>query len=72
MHSSRLAIAGLALVASTIMISCGSDNNSNPTDTGNTPAVGDTTLGSGSTVGGAGTLPIADTIAVDTVETTAP
>ena len=59
MHTPRLAIAGLALVASTIMISCGSDNNSTPTDTGNTPAVSDTT-------GGVGTLPIAETSVVDT------
>ena len=66
MRTNRLALAGLALVASTIIISCSSDNNSTPTNTGNAPAVGDTTLGSGSTVGGAGTLPIAETSVVDT------
>ena len=37
MHASRYAIAGLALVASTIIVSCGSDNNSTPLDSINTP-----------------------------------
>ena len=64
MHTSRFAIASLAIVASVAMIGCSSDNNSNPTDTGNAPAA--TTLGSGSSVGGAGTLPIAETSVVDT------
>ena len=64
MHTSRFAIAGLTIAASIAMISCSSDNNTNPTDTGNAPAA--TTLGSGSTVGGAGTLPIAETSVVDT------
>jgi len=62
MNTSRLAIAGLAVVASTVMIACSSDDNSNPTNTGNAPAVGDTSVTSGS-------LPIAET---SVVETTAP
>jgi len=59
MRTNRFAIAGLALVASTVMISCSSDNNSTPTDTGNAPAVSNTTPG-------VGTLPIAETSVVDT------
>ena len=62
MHTSRFAIAGLALVASTVMIACSSDDDSNPTNTGNAPAVGDTSVTSGS-------LPIAET---SVVETTSP
>jgi hypothetical protein len=62
MNTSRLAIAGLAVVASTVMIACSSDDNSNPTNTGNAPAVGDTSVTSGS-------LPIAET---SVVETTSP
>ena len=62
MNTSRLAIAGLADVASTVMIACSSDDNSNPTNTGNAPAVGDTSVTSGS-------LPIAET---SVVETTSP
>jgi hypothetical protein len=62
MNTSRLAIAGLAVVASTVMIACSSDDDSNPTNTGNAPAVGDTSVTSGS-------LPIAET---SVVETTSP
>jgi len=62
MNTSRLAIAGLAVVASRVMIACTSDDNSNPTNTGNAPAVGDTSVTSGS-------LPIAET---SVVETTSP
>ena len=62
MNTSRLAIAGLAVVASTVMIACSSDDNSNPTNTGNAPAVGDTSVTTGS-------LPIAET---SVVETTSP
>jgi hypothetical protein len=76
MHTSRYAIAGLALVASTIMISC-SDDNSTPSDSGvissaldSIPGVGDTT---GSTIGGSNdttltsdSLAISDTSVVDT------
>jgi hypothetical protein len=52
MRNHRYAIAALALVGSTVLISCGSDNNSNnntPTDSG--VVVGDTTLSGGSTAG---------------------
>ena len=63
MHTSRFAIAAFAVVASTAMISCSSDNNSTPTNTGNTPAVSDTT-------GGVGSLPLAETTVV--VDTTTP
>jgi hypothetical protein len=63
MNTSRLAIAGLAVVASTVMIACSSDDNGTPTNTGNAPAVGDTSVTSGS-------LPIAETTVV--VETTSP
>jgi len=82
MHNSRYAIAGLALVASTIMISCGDDDDSNPSDSGvissaldSIPGVGDTTGGgsTGSTTGGANdttltsdSLAISDTSVVDT------
>ncbi|HEY4607654.1 MAG TPA: hypothetical protein VIH06_00565 [Ilumatobacteraceae bacterium] len=52
MHTSRYAIAGLALVASTIIVSCGDDDNSTPSDSGvissaldSIPGVGDTTSG---------------------------
>jgi len=62
MNTSRLAIAGLAVVATTVMISCSSDDTT-PTDTGNAPAVGDTSVTSD-------TLPIAETTVV--VETTSP
>ena len=57
MNTSRLAIAGLAVVASTVMIACSSDDDSNPTNTGNAPAVGDTSVTSGS-------LPIAESSVV--------
>ena len=66
MHTSRYAIAGLALVASTILISCGDDDDSTPSDSGvissaldSIPGVGDTTLTSD-------TLAISDTSVVDT------
>jgi hypothetical protein len=45
------------------MIACSSDDNGTPTNTGNAPAVGDTSVTSGS-------LPIAETTVV--VETTSP
>ena len=61
MHTSRFAIAALAVVASTSMIACSSDDNSTPTNTGNAP--GDTTVDVGS-------LPIAETSVV--VDTTTP
>lgn len=55
MHTPRLAMAGLALVASTFtMISCSSDDNT-PTNTG----VGGTSVG-------ANTLPSAETTVVET------
>ena len=50
MRNHRYAIAALALVGSTVLISCGSDDNSNdntPTNSG--VVVGDTTLSGGST-----------------------
>jgi len=63
MHTSRYAIAGLALVASTVMISCGSDNNSTPSNTG----VGNTTSGvTSDTTLTSDSLAISDTSVVDT------
>jgi hypothetical protein len=61
MRIDRLAIAAAALVASTVLISCGSDNNSTP---------------SNNTVGLSGSLPAADTTPLATtplvVDTTTP
>jgi hypothetical protein len=73
MHTSRYAIAGLALVASTIMISCGDDDDSTPTDSGvissaldSIPGVGDTTGGANDTTLTSDSLAISDTSVVDT------
>ena len=55
MRTHRFAIAGVALVASTILISCGSDDDEDaPVDSG-APIVADSTIA---------TLPIADTVVV--------
>jgi hypothetical protein len=58
MRIDRLAVASAALIASTVLIGCGSDNNSNsPSNTGvgvSTPSLGSTLNSSstGSTMGG--------------------
>jgi len=74
MHTSRYAIAGLALVASTVMISCSSDDNSTPSDSGvissaldSIPGVGDTSSGGANdTTLTSDSLAISDTSVVDT------
>jgi hypothetical protein len=58
----RFAIAAAAIVGSTILIECGSDDNT-PSDDSGVPAVSDSTLEVGS-------LPVAETLAP--LETTAP
>jgi hypothetical protein len=55
MRTQRLAIAGVALVASTILISCSSDDNNAPADSG-VPIVADSTIAS---------TPSADTVSAD-------
>jgi len=57
MRTHRFAIAGIALVASSVLVSCGSDDDDAPGDSG-VPVVD-------STIEGA-TLPIADTTIDDT------
>ncbi len=64
MRIHRFAIAGMALVASTILISCGSDDDNAPADSG-VPVVVDSTIGTA-------TLPIADTTIDDATATTLP
>ena len=57
MRIDRFAIAAAALVASTVLISCSSDNNSTPSD---------------NTIGFSGSLPTADTSGGVVVDTTTP
>jgi hypothetical protein len=63
MRTQRYAIAAVVLAASTILMSCGSDNDSNPSDNSGAPVVADSTIA-------LNTLPIADTLPV--AETTLP
>ncbi|HEX3090519.1 MAG TPA: hypothetical protein VHQ23_17830 [Ilumatobacteraceae bacterium] len=60
MHAYRFAVAGAALVASTVLISCSSDDNDAPANSG-APVVADSTIA---------TLPIADTSIDDTTDQT--
>ncbi|HEY0520823.1 MAG TPA: hypothetical protein VGC84_15115 [Ilumatobacteraceae bacterium] len=66
MRTHRFAVAGLALVASTVLISCGSDNNSTRANSG---VVAYTTLSGGSgssgTIGSGTTLGLGSTLGSD-------
>jgi hypothetical protein len=60
MRTNRFAIAGVALVASTFMISCSSDDNNAPANSG-APVVADSTI--------AGSVPVDSTLDVSTATT---
>jgi hypothetical protein len=62
MRSHRYAIAGVAIVASTILISCGSDDDDSPVDSA-VPVVSNSTISS---------LPIAETTVDVSTDTTLP
>jgi hypothetical protein len=68
MRTHRFAIAGIALVASTTLIGCGSDDNNAPANSG-VPVVADSTIASAplSTIGGS-----ADSTGGNSVDTTQP
>jgi hypothetical protein len=63
MRTKRFAIAGVALVASTLLMSCSSDDDDAPANSG-APIVADSTIATNAT------LPIAETTVDDTTDQT--